>query len=592
MFVVVSTEAINPLYTGAHAVGPYVAGSVAPSGAPESQLLNQYAQYAGNAEPGYFAPGDAASGCDTGGDGIESAPLAVAASGWWSGVLCAHGHAAWSSFSAKAGRTATLEVTALDEQGFATTAKAMPLIGVWGASDATGTLPTVAATAAAFNTVSLGTTAVGLTTQAQGLRFVIADARGDGRPDFAYGARVLYADAVAPAATSVNGGQITITGMGFRAGNEVLVNGVAAAVSSWSATTIVAVAPVESAFAVKPAGPVDVEVVDLSTRGTTVMSGALAYGGVAPDQMLLVAAPPGAVAVGSAAAFVVRVVQGDGVTAVVGVPVTFSVAAGSAQFGACAAPCVVLTDASGMALTTVVATAFGTVTVQAAGVGTMQAATFVAVAHGIAAVQPVEYVAAGATVAWTAQVSVVLNGAPAASVAVQWSGSAGVTVSSGSSVASALGMAAMQAVAGPLAAGGQANLQACAWATVCANLAAVGVDPAAWRLVVTSGAGQTVAASGTFAPVVVMVTDSSGDAVAGAAVAVHETVNAAEMPCPARGRCPIAPVLAATTTAAISDANGLVSVAPMQIAGVGEVTNIAVAAGTQGFVSLSLAQQP
>jgi hypothetical protein len=51
-------------------------------------------------------------------------------------------------------------------------------------------------------------------------------------------------------------------------------------------------------------------------------------------------------------------------------------------------------------------------------------------------------------------------------------------------------------------------------------------------------------------------------------------------------------VLAATTTAAISDANGLVSVAPMQIAGVGEVTNIAVAAGTQGFVSLSLAQQP
>jgi hypothetical protein len=30
----------------------------------------------------------------------------------------------------------------------------------------------------------------------------------------------------------------------------------------------------------------------------------------------------------------------------------------------------------------------------------------------------------------------------------------------------------------------------------------------------------------------------------------------------------------------------------MQIAGVGEVTNIAVAAGTQGFVSLSIQQQP
>ncbi len=185
MFVVVTTEAINPLYTGAHAVGPYVMGSVAPSGAAESQLLNRYAQYAGSAQPAYFAPADAAGGCNTGSDGVESAPLPVASSGWWTGVLCAHGHAAWSSLIAQPGRTATLEVTALDEQGYATTAKAMPLIGVWATTDATGTLPTVAATSTAFNTVSLGMTAVKVAT-AQGLRFVIADARGDGRPDFAY----------------------------------------------------------------------------------------------------------------------------------------------------------------------------------------------------------------------------------------------------------------------------------------------------------------------------------------------------------------------------------------------------------------------
>ena len=89
---------------------------------------------------------DAAGNCNTGGDGVESAPQPVIAGGWWTGVLCAHGHAAWSSFTAQAGRTATLEVTALDESGEATTAKAMPLIGVWAATDATGTLPTVAAT--------------------------------------------------------------------------------------------------------------------------------------------------------------------------------------------------------------------------------------------------------------------------------------------------------------------------------------------------------------------------------------------------------------------------------------------------------------
>jgi hypothetical protein len=36
----------------------------------------------------------------------------------------------------------------------------------------------------------------------------------------------------------------------------------------------------------------------------------------------------------------------------------------------------------------------------------------------------------------------------------------------------------------------------------------------------------------------------------------------------------------------------LVSVVPMQIAGVAELTNVAVAAGTQGFVSLSIEQGP
>ena len=93
-------------------------------------------------------------------------------------------------------------------------------------------------------------TATGMTalttsfTQPDQLRIAIADQRGDGRPDFNYQARVLYADSVtsgelwAPA-----GGTVTITGMGFRTGNAVLVNGVAATVSSWTANTIVAAVP-------------------------------------------------------------------------------------------------------------------------------------------------------------------------------------------------------------------------------------------------------------------------------------------------------------------------------------------------------------
>ena len=218
-----------------------------------------------------------------------------------------------------------------------------------------------------------------------------------------------YGDTIQPAITSLSGGQITICGMGFRAGNQVLVNGEPAMVSSWTATAIVAVAPPASAFAINPALPVDVAVVDLSTGGTTVMTGALTYSNIAPDQMGLVSAPSGTVAVMTAAAtpFAVRLTLGDGVTPVAGLPVTFSVASGAAQFGACAgASCVVLTDATGLASTTIMPTAFGNVTVQAAAAGAAQSATFNAIARSIAAVQAEEYVAAGATVAWAPQMTV------------------------------------------------------------------------------------------------------------------------------------------------------------------------------------------
>jgi hypothetical protein len=243
-----------------------------------------------------------------------------------------------------------------------------------------------------------------------------------------------------------------------------------------------------------------------------------------------------------------------------------------------------------LASTTITPTAFGSVTVQAAAAGAAQSASFNAVARSIAAVQPAEYVAAGATVAWAPQMTVVEDGAPAAGVVVTWTGAGGLAVSPATSVAGAAGVAQGSAVAGPLAAGVQATGQACAWTTVCASFWAVGVDPSAWRLTVVGGAGQAIAVSATFAPVVLLVTDGQGDPVAGAAVAVHQTVDAAEGACPSRGPCPAAPVLGASAATAVSDANGQVSVTPMQVEGVAEGTNVAAAAGTQGFVSLSLTQ--
>ena len=43
----------------------------------------------------------------------------------------------------------------------------------------------------------------------------ISDVRGDGRPDYLYHAHVLYADSVSPSRVSVNGGAVTVQGMGF-----------------------------------------------------------------------------------------------------------------------------------------------------------------------------------------------------------------------------------------------------------------------------------------------------------------------------------------------------------------------------------------
>jgi hypothetical protein len=267
------------------------------------------------------------------------------------------------------------------------------------------------------------------------------------------------------------------------------------------------------------------------------------------------------------------------------------------QFAACtASPCVIVTDATGLASTAVTPTAFGTVTLTASAVGATATATFNAVARSLAMVRSTEYIAAGATAVWTPEATVIQNGAPAAGTTVTWtSPAAGMSLSAPQTAVNSQGFAQATVTAGPLTAGETASAQACAWTTpapVCANFAATGVDPSAFRLAVVSGAGQQIPLTGTFAPVVMMVTDVAGNPVAGAAVTIHQTADEAEMACPAHGRCPVAPILGASDTTAVSDVNGQFSVTPLQIPGVSEVTNLAIATGTQGFLSMSIVQGP
>jgi len=150
----------------------------------------------------------------------------------------------------------------------------------------------------------------------------------------------------------------------------------------------------------------------------------------------------------------------------------------------------------------------------------------------------------------------------------------------------------MLTTVGPLAPGAQALLSACAWTSVCATFTAQGVDQADLRIVAVSGAGQTVAGGGDLTPVVLRITDMAADPVAGAVVEIYQTVVAWQPPCPDRGRCPIAPVLASSQSSVVSDENGLVTVMPQQLTGVAETTHLAAATGTEGFLSLALEKQP
>ncbi|MBB5342372.1 IPT/TIG domain-containing protein [Tunturibacter empetritectus] len=595
-FLILETEPVNPLYTGQYAVGPYIANTVAPSGSDPVLTEGIYGSYA----QAYldWATDNPMTACNSGADGTEAAPTAVPAQGWWQDQLCGYGHSAWSSLSVKAHRSLTIEVTAEDEQGFASSVKAMPVIGVWNATDALGSLPGIAGTGEAFNGESNGMTTLTTSfTQPDQLRIAIADQRGDGRPDFNYRARVLYADSLSPAMVSAAGGTVTINGMGFRTGNTVTVNGVAATVSSWTANTIVALVPSIHALGSTTALVADVVVTDLSTGGTTVMTQALSYAAPVPV-LSLVSAPSGLLQLGVNAAtpFAVKVLNGDGATPVVGEAVTFSATAGTVQFAACgAASCTVNTDANGMASTLVTPLSTGPVTLQAAGVDGTAVASFTAAARvrTVTAVQAMEYIAAGATFAWTPQVSVSDNFVSTAGVAVGWQTTSGaVSVAPSSSAVNSQGIAQTVATAGPLAEGAEATLSGCAWTNVCALFTTEGVDLADLRVIAVSGVNQIVSANGTIAQVVLQVTDTASHPVGGAVVQIFETVNAWQPACPSRGRCPVAPVLASSQSSAVSDANGLLTIVPQQIPGIAETTNLAAATGTQGFLSLALQKQP
>jgi len=503
-----------------------------PSLSGPSLQQTHYVTTAGQARVDFLSP-NAAPACLPLLDGTEFAPALIPFTGWWTGNLCSYNHTAWSLLPVKASRSFTIEVTALDESSLATPSKMMPVIGLWNATDATGTLPSIALTPSAFNTSSTGMTAISTqTSQPQFLRIAILDQRGDGRPDFAYRARVLYADSVTPSTVPAKGAPIIITGIGFRPGNTVSINGVSASVSSWTSTAITAVAP-PLLHNTRPIAAT-VAVQDLSTGCSTSMTGALNYQAALPELTLL-SAPSGIVIARTPAAtpFAVKAISGDGVTPLANVSITLSTTLGQVRFEACgSSTCTLTTGSSGTVTSAVTPLIPGLVTLSTiSSIGDITAGFIVLPRiQTITAIQPQLYLAQSSVLTWNPQVTLADNAVSTAGLPVQWTPLSGhITLTPPISSTNQQSLAKATATAGPLDADSQATASACAWndspPSTCATFAISGIGNSALQLSTASGDQQSIDAASAFAPVVLLVTDSTGHPVAGATVSIRQTLS-------------------------------------------------------------------
>jgi hypothetical protein len=216
----------------------------------------------------------------------------------------------------------------------------------------------------------------------------------------------------------------------------------------------------------------------------------------------------------------------------------------------------------------------------------------VAQIRAVTPLNPAQYIAAGAIFSWTPEVTLSDNAGSTIGTPVQWLNSSGpVTLAPSFSITDNQSSASTTALTGPLADSATAAISACAWTSICASFTAVGVGPEQWQLQVVS-AGQSLSAADTFSPVVLQVTDSALHPVAAANVEIHQTLSPWGQPCSDRGRCPIAPVDGASSSTLTSDANGIITFTPLEASGSPEITNVAAATGTQGFVSFTLQKHP
>lgn len=584
-------EPVNPLYTGVVSVGPYTTGQTEPSGT--MPVIELGTLQAGSATTQTVVISDAADETESGADGTESEPANLPVTGEWTARLTGYGHSSWFQWWARGAREFTVEAQALDETGNPTSQKAQIVAGAWNGSDSTGSLP-VTGTVQMFNGNGVGLTTLPVLAVADSeVRVGLADFRGDGRPDYAYRGRILYADSVSPARLAAAGGAIVIQGMGFRPSVQVSVAGKAAQVTSVTPNTIVAIAPPSGGIT----GDVVMQIQDTQTLGIAAIAAGFGYDALGDDAISILSAPMGSVPIGVPQPFTVRALDIASQRPAAGVTVTWTITGGTASLPCGQSSCRVVTGGDGTAVLPVTANSSALAQITASLTnGSNVVAEFTGTAPpAIVALTPSLYLALDATAQWPIQAMVVSpSGSPISGQGVAWSpGGSGVSLFSGSTTSGIAGVAQNQIAAGPFSTSLAATAAACVPNSgSCATFTVIPVHPETAVLSAWNGTAQYISRIQSFAPATLLVTDAFGHPLVGAAVTFAERLTAWTAPCPTGQSCVEGPALAEQTVETISGLDGKVTITPLQPRGLPSRLTVTAMTGGNSILSFELDAHP
>lgn len=567
-----TTEAVDPMWS--QTIEPYGPWQVQPSGAV--QPITVTVSKGDDSQQDLLMLGSAPQQQDSFGPEDYANPAPVPAAGDWTGAISGYGDTDYFWFYGQAGRTISVEVTALDATGAASEVKAQPVIGVWGLSDPPGN-SAPANTPSAFNSTTFGMTHLDATLlAASGFRIGIADYKGDGRPDYRYHARVLYGDSATPDRASVKGGTgLAINGLGFKSGLAVSIGGVNVPVLSRSSNQMIVTAPARAD------GVQSVVISDPATGSASTMTDAVTYGAGRDDVIRLIAGgnPPTAIGTEAKEPIRIAVYRSDNVSPVVGASVLLS-AAPAVAFSACggAASCTVISDDGGQVITRVTPLTAGVNSITASlapasyNPPKMVQTTLLGTSSALdlGAVSPTQFIAEGVTLDVPLSTRVLSNGVPLTGRTVNFqivSGSGTLSLANANSDSKGYANTSVHLVA--LAA--DVQLSACVEPgdRPCQTFYLTAVPVLSLIFEAVTGAAQMVTSGQAFQPVTFRVTTSSEDAVRGASVGFYVLIERPRKDEPVVwlgdgiiGKQPAPVILGSTQSSVTSDASGLVSLTP------------------------------